>query len=313
MKKMELLNIWRNSTLAMSLNKNYLKMLIAMVFWGASFVFIKITYKYIGPVSMIFSRLVIATTILFILNKILFKSTIDKKDIKTFLLLGCLEPFLYFIGEGYGLKYVSSTQASVIIATIPIFAMISSMIFYKERVGRMNIVGVLISFIGVLIMIGLSDLLDKGRLLGLILMFLAVFAAVGNSLVLVKLGKKYSSFTIITYQNLIGALLFLPLFIILEFKNIDLSLFNSELIIAILFLSIFPSVLSFLLYISVLKKIGVTKTAVFSNLIPIFTGILSFILLGDRFVSREIIGIIIVIIGLFLSQRNNKKIVLTEY
>lgn len=288
--------------------KNYTLMSVAMLFWGASFVFIKIVYKYTGPITMIFSRLIIASTallLIYIFNK--NRESVDKKDYYIFFFMGFTEPFLYFIGEGYGMKYVSSTHGSVIIATIPVFAMLASIIIYKEKISRINIVGSILSFTGIIIMIGGEVLKEKGSLPGIALMFFAVFAAVANSLLICKLGNKYSSLTIITMQNLIGGLLFLPLFILLEVKNISMELINSEFILSILFLAIFPSVLSFLLYISVLKKIGVTKTSAFSNIIPIITGIISFFILGSRFQVREIIGIIIVISGLYLTQGNSES------
>lgn len=294
------------------INKNYLKMFLAMIFWGASFVFIKIVFDYVGPVTMILFRLIIASSLLIIIDRVWFKSKIDRSDYSTFFILGFTEPFLYFIGEGYGLQYVTSTQGSVIIATIPVFAMLFSVILYKERVGPVNILGVIISFLGVLTMIGIKGLLDKGQLIGILLMFLAVFAAVFNSLILVKLGKKYSSFTIITYQNLVGCLLFIPLFFILEFGALSLDILNLRLILSLFFLAIFPSVISFLLYISTLKKLGVTKTSVFSNLIPIITGGLSILLLGDELSIREILGIVIVISGLFLSQKSHPHLVLHD-
>lgn len=287
--------------------KNYTLMFFAMLFWGASFVFIKIAYNYIGPITLIFSRLVIASSALFIiyiLNK--KREQIDSKDYLNFFLMGFAEPFLYFIGEGYGMKYVSSTHASVIIATIPVFTMLSALIFYKEKISNSNKLGVLISFLGIVIMIGKDVFMEKGSFLGICLMFFAVFAAVANSLLIFKLGNKYSSLTIITMQNIVGAFLFLPLFFILEVNSFPINSMNFELIFSVLFLAIFPSVLSFVFYISVLKKIGVTKTSAFSNMIPIITGIIAFVLLGSRFNVQEVIGIVIVISGLYLTQSKIK-------
>lgn len=280
-------------------------MFLAMIFWGASFVYIKVCYKFIGPVTMIFFRLVIASTLLLIINKLVFKAKVRKEDYKLFFLLGFTEPFLYFIGEGYGLKFITSTQASVIIATIPLFAMIAAVFIYKEKLTKLNITGVIVSFGGILLLIGKEGLKDSTATIGFILMFIAVFAAVANSLIIFKLGNKYSSFTIITFQNLVGAVLFLPLFLILEFNSISWQIANMELILSILFLAIFPSVISFLLYISVLKKIGVARTSVFSNLIPIITGFLAFFMLGEKFTTLEILGIVIVVLGLFLSQQRS--------
>lgn len=289
--------------------KNYILMGFAVLFWGASFVFIKIVYRYVGPITMIFSRLVIATLILmsvYLFNK--KREIVERRDYLTFFLMGFTEPFLYFIGEGYGMQYVSSTHASVIIATIPVFAMLSAVLFYKEKISRLNMLGVIISFSGIIIMIGRTIFQEEGSVIGILLMFFAVIAAVANSLLIYRLGNKYSSLTIITMQNLVGAILFLPMFFLLEFNSVDITILNREFWLSILFLAIFPSVLSFLLYISTLKKIGITKTSAFSNAIPIITGIISFILLGNRFSPREVLGITVVIIGLFLTQRSEEVI-----
>ena len=280
--------------------------LFAMLFWAASFVFVKIVYQYLGPISTIFIRLIISGSLLMLfyaLNK--NREKIYKKDFLLLFLLGFTEPFLYFIGEGFGMKYITATHASVIVATIPIFAMISSALLYKEKVSVINKLGVIVSFLGIILMIGIKGLLAPGSAIGFALMFFAVFAAVSNSLLIFKLGNRYSSLTIITVQNVVGALLFLPLFFIFEPKGFSFTTFNFELIGSIIFLSIFPSVISFVLFISVLKEIGITKASAFTNLIPVLTGIISFILLGTRFSIIEILGIGFVIVGLFLSQKRN--------
>ena len=85
-----------------------------MTFWSSGFVFTKIVYKYTGPITTIFLRMLLSSSILLILflcNK--KRDKIERKDIKIFILMGFFEPFLYFIGEGYGLKYISTTYARI--------------------------------------------------------------------------------------------------------------------------------------------------------------------------------------------------------
>ena len=79
--------------------------------------------------------------------------TDQEGDRKYFFLLALFEPFLYFLGESFGLTYVSSTVGSVIISTIPVFAVIFAWVFYRERLKLINYVGVIVSFLGVLIFI----------------------------------------------------------------------------------------------------------------------------------------------------------------
>ncbi len=289
--------------------RNYFLITLAMTFWSSGFVFTKIVYKYTGPITTIFLRMLLSSSILLILflcNK--KRDKIERKDIKIFILMGFFEPFLYFIGEGYGLKYISTTYASVIVATIPIFSMLAAVLIYKEKVTKLNVFGVLISFIGIFVMIGLDNFKESGSIIGILLMFFAVLAAVSNSMLLVKLGNRYKSITIITFQNLVGALLFLPLFLILEIKSINLNILNAEFFLSIIYLSTCSSVISFVIYFSLIKKLGITKVSAFSNLIPVLTAIISFILLGTRTTATEILGIIIVITGLFFTQHIKKEI-----
>jgi len=101
----------------------YLALILAMIFWAFSFVWVKEVYLVYGPLTTVLFRLVIASGILlafaFLTGKIV---KIERKDYGTFVLLSFFEPFLYFMGESYGLMYVSSTVGAIIVATIPLFS-----------------------------------------------------------------------------------------------------------------------------------------------------------------------------------------------
>ena len=131
------------------------------------------------PIAIVFVRLVLSvsllSTYLFITGRFI---KIQKHDRKYFLMLAVFEPFLYFLGESFGLTYVSSTVGSVLISTIPVFATIGSWIFFKERLKTINYAGILISFIGVLVFIINRDGTLSYNLKGLALLFVAVFSAV---------------------------------------------------------------------------------------------------------------------------------------
>ena len=78
---------------------------------------------------------------------------IKKHDRKLFLMLAVFEPFFYFLGESFGLTYVSATVCSVLISTIPVFATIGAWLIFKERLKIINYAGIILSFIGVLVFI----------------------------------------------------------------------------------------------------------------------------------------------------------------
>ncbi|MDO9613572.1 MAG: DMT family transporter, partial [Bacteroidota bacterium] len=123
-------------------NKAWLPMgaaILSMIFWSFSFVWIKIVYEAYGPLTTILFRLIISTGLLLVFTILSRKlQKIKAGDLKLFILMAFFEPFLYFMGESYGLLYVSSTVASVIVATIPLFSPIAAWYFYKEKLSRTN-------------------------------------------------------------------------------------------------------------------------------------------------------------------------------
>jgi drug/metabolite transporter (DMT)-like permease len=232
---------------------------------------------------------------------------IKKGDHKLFLILALFEPFFYFLGESFGLTYVSATVCSVLISTIPVFAIIGAWLIFKERLKIINYAGIIVSFIGVLVFILNGDGSISFNIKGLGLLFLAVISAVGYNLILNRLVGTYSPVYIVNAQNLIGVILFLPLFIILDFHHFITIPFTFKLLIPIIGLSIFASCAAFILFAWAVKKMGISKATAFSNCIPVFTAIFSFILIGDRLTFQNIAGMIIVIAGLFMSQLSGMK------
>jgi drug/metabolite transporter (DMT)-like permease len=286
----------------------YLAVVLSMTFWAYSFIWSKSALEIYGPLTILSSRLILASFILFSFSKIIGKlNKIDPKDYKYLLLLSFFEPFLYFIGETYGLTRVSPTIAAVMIATIPLFLPYVAWYFFKEKITRFKVWGTLLSFVGVvLVMINYNMQLDAD-LIGILLLLLAVFAAIGYTAVLKNLSHKYNSFTIVSWQSLLGLTGFLPLFFIFEFAETSSIGFQWEAYRSIIFLAIFGSILAFVLYTHSIKILGVTRSGVFSNGIPVLTSLFSFLILGERLLGINYVGIFIVVTGLFISQINSKS------
>jgi drug/metabolite transporter (DMT)-like permease len=137
---------------------------------------------------------------------------------------------------------------------------------------------------------------------GAFLLMCAVASAIIYTVFLKKLILHYSPLSIITYQNAIGAILFLPLFLIFEWKHFLSVRPNFELISALLQLSFFASSLAFIFFAMGVKKLGMIRTNVFSNLIPVFTAIFSVIFISEKFTSTKIAGMAIVLIGVIITQ-----------
>ena len=283
--------------------KVYLFAVVSMLFWGLSFVWFKIAIKWYEPITIIFLRLLISGALLMTFMLLTrTRQTIKREHLKYFLLLSFTQPFCYFLGESFGLKLVTPTIASVIIATIPLFSPFAAYYMVRERVTKAVVIGILFSFAGIMLMLFNPDLSLNAAPAGVLLLFVAVFAAVAYSVIIRKISHEYKPVTIITYQNLIGALYFLPLFLIFDFQHFITVTPTRELVMALLQLAVFASTLAYIFYIIAIKGIGVIKANVFANLIPVFTGIFSFFILGEQFTALKIAGMILVMLGVVVSQ-----------
>jgi drug/metabolite transporter (DMT)-like permease len=268
-----------------------------------SFVWTAIVLEYYQPVTIIFLRLVISTIFLFLWVRIFQKKeTINRKDYKLFFISALFNPFLYFLGENYGIKFTSPTISAVLIATIPLFAPIVAYVKLKEKLNWINIAGICISFAGILIMLLNKNLQLDASPRGVLALLIAVFSAVSYVVYLKILSTRYSPFFIIAVQNLIGLVYFLPIFLIFDFNQFISVKPSLTVISSLIALAIFCSSIAFVAFTIATREIGVSKANVFANLIPVFTGVFSFLVIGEELNLQKILGIVIVVGGLFFSQ-----------
>ena len=288
--------------------------IIAMVFWGLSFIWSTQVFKYLNPTTTIFFRLIISSvflgTILLVAKTQSRKDAESqsrrvakfKKNLKLFALAALFEPFLYFIFESYGLLNAAPVVSSAIIATIPLFTPIAAFFFLKERLTPCNIVGFIISFFGVIFMLVNKNLELTVSFKGVIFLFSAVMVAVAYSISLRKLTLLYKPLTITFVQNVIGMIYFIPMVFIMEKVTPSDIMGISHYIIPLLSLGVFASSVSYTLWAFAFSKLGAAKANIYSNLIPVFTAIFSCIIIRESLNTQKILGILLVIGGLILSQ-----------
>ncbi|OPX29691.1 MAG: hypothetical protein B1H06_01055 [Candidatus Cloacimonas sp. 4484_143] len=285
----------------------YVYAILATLFWGYSFVWFKQANVVYKPISIVVLRLLIAAVVLTLFMTFSKQhQKLKQGDWKYFLVLAVFEPFCYFLFESFGLTMVTATAAAIIISTIPLFTPIFTHFISRERIEPLGILGLLLSFAGVILVVR-SDDSGTNSLLGILLMFGAVFSAIMYGLVLKKLSHHYTGLTIVKFQNFIGLILFLPLFIIIEGQHFIQADHSLEVLITITKLAIFPSTLSFVFIVYVVKKIGLINTNIFANLIPVFTAVIAYQVLQEALHVQKIVGIFIVVSGLFISQISQFK------
>ncbi|MBP1676385.1 MAG: protein of unknown function transrane [Bacteroidetes bacterium] len=299
--------------------KIYIAVVLAMIFWSVSFIWTRVAIESFPPVMLITLRLFIASVLLYLFSKLSGKfQRIRKEDRKWFVLLAFFEPFMYYIGETYGLTRVESTLASVIVSTIPLFAPVLAFVLLKEKISFANILGILVSLAGVFLVIYQPATGFSADPLGVALLFFAVASAICYTTTLRKISTHYSTINVIFYQSFIGLGFFIPTFLLTDVGAVSSLQVSAKSVGALLMLSVFASVIAFVLFADVVRAIGVTKTNVFVNLIPVFTAIFAWLFLGETITVTKMVGIMIVVAGLFVSQLGKVKLRLrrirgTEY
>lgn len=292
-------------------NNNYLVHLsgvVAMVFWGLSFIWSTQVFNYLNPTTTIFFRLIISCVFLgiLLLSLGLFEK-VNKKDFKLFALAALFEPFLYFIFESYGLLNSAPVVSSAIIATIPLFTPIAAFFILKEILTPWNIAGFIISFFGVIFMLLNKHLELTVSVKGIAFLFSAVLVAVAYSISLRKLTMLYKPLTITFVQNILGMIYFIPMFFIMERVTPSQIAQIGGYILPLLSLGVFASSVAYTLWAYTFSRLGAAKANIYSNLIPVFTAIFSCIIIGENITIQKILGILLVIGGLILSQLKFKR------
>ncbi len=282
---------------------------ITMMLWGMSFVWTRQLLAFFSPITIITLRLFISTIFLLVFSISINKlQKVKKHDIKYFILLSLFQPFLYFVFEGYGIKATSASVAAIVISTIPLFTPIGALIFFNKRISLMNLSGLIISFVGVVLIVFNNSGEASFTIKGLLILLGAVFSAVGYLLVLKNIAQKYNAFSVATWQNFFGIIYFIPLFLFLsidEFKGFALTF---DILYPLLALSILASSVAFIFNTYGVRELGPTKAASFTNSVPVFTVVFAWLIIDEPVGFIKMVGMSIVLVGLFIAQISKKKI-----
>ncbi len=296
-------------------------LIVSMLIWSVSGIAIKHALEVLPPFTMIIMRFVPAVLLMLVIG-IIFRNSpllglqkMDRKDLPLFLIAGFCQPFLYYLLETFTYDALESpTIAETLLSTSPLLSPVFAAVLLREQVTKYNIFGILISTGGVfaLTLIG-SRNYDIGNYWGILLAFAAVSAAVVDSIMMRKVPTRYSSLSFIFYAQLISLCFFIPIWLIKEgpqaMYNVQCTMTNAQITTALLcvaYLTVFASVIAFILFCFALRKIGVTQANVFNNIRPAFTAIWMLAFFGEQLPIGKWIGIGLIIFGLFICQKKEK-------
>jgi drug/metabolite transporter (DMT)-like permease len=222
--------------------------------------------------------------------------------------LALFEPCLYFIFEAKALQHTSASQAGMITSLMPLITAIAAGWVLKEIITKQVIFGSLLAMAGAiwLSMEAVESLTAPNPILGNFLEFCAMACAAGYTIVARYLSHKFSALFITAIQAFIGTVFFLPFFVY-EYTTTPMN-FTVEALSWVVYLGVVVTLGGYGLFNFALTKIEASKAAVFVNLIPVFTLILAFLILGEQLTLTELIASAIILFGVFISQIPYKKL-----
>ena len=284
-------------------------LLILSAIWGSAFIAIKLSLEYFAPVSVASYRLIIASIFLLIFYIIgQYKTLLSKNDLIMLIFVGIVGNFLPFYLISWSEQHIQSSTAGILMGIGPILTLVLAHFFTKDdKFNSVKLISIIIGFIGVLFIFEIETLfnIQSSNKIQMISKFLIIIAALGymsSNIVAYNTLKHIDSFSITFFATLFGALISIPFLIFSEFNQP--SYFSIKSILPILYLGIFPTALAFQLRYHITKTSGPVFLSYVAYLIPIFALIWGFILLSEKIYFSSIVGITLILIGVFIGHKN---------
>lgn len=289
-------------------NLPYLLLIFATFFWGTNFVFSRIIVAEIPPFQLSIMRWVTASFVFlpFVYKELKQNLGVMKENWRALLFLGVtgiagFNTLLYI-----GIQYTNSISASLVNSTSPLLIVLLAVFFLKEKLLPIQYIGVVVSFIGVAIVVtggSLETLLTLTFNKGDLIVFAAVISWSIYSILMKKLGvhlPKRSTFIITMY---IGILVLIP-FALFErtYQPVSLTSLSSEMIIGVIYLGIFPSIISFICWNEGVMQVGPGKASNYLHLIVLFTTILAILVGGETLTLTQISGGFFILFGVLVAS-----------
>lgn len=286
-----------------SLRVTYIKLVLVCLFWGGTFISTRIAAQTFGPFTGASIRYSIALIFLLPMawkqNRQLFD--IRKNQLPLLLLLGFSGIFAYNFFFFKGLKTIPASRGALLAALNPIFVMLMSAVIYKERITMRKITGIIISLMGVIIVISRGKVTEllSGLELGDLFMLgcpltWAIYTMAGKPVL-----KHTTPLQASAWASLSG-LIMLLLFSTGETFPVNIP---AKVWVALAYLGIVGTVIAFVWYYDGIKTIGPMRTAIFTNLVPVFAVLLSVIILHEQVSWYTWFGGALVIGGVLLVTR----------
>lgn len=273
--------------------------------WGGGMIAMKYAFQSFTVMQVIFVRVALAGIIYLALLPKWRHIPYQKGDWKYLLAMVMFEPCLFFLCETFAMKYTTASQGGVIAACFPICTAVAAWLFLGERLTRRTCIAIFFAVLGVA---GTSFFANDttqalNPVLGNLLMFGAVLSASGYAVCVRFISRRYSFLSISAIQALGGSLVFLPFIFTTPIPhNVTFSAG-----VGLAYMGFMVGFLVYLCFNFSLKHLEAGVVALFGNLIPIFTLIFAYLLLGERLNGLQGLSVVLTFVGVILATTQKQE------
>lgn len=286
----------------------YTLLITATFVWSANFIVGKLSTLFqVPPLTLNFYRWVLVWFLIlpFTYQEILKKIPEIKKNISLLLVLGVTGVSIFNSVVYYALNFTQVINAILMISIIPVIIIFLSSTLKIEKFNLFQLLGLIISLIGVLVIISKADL---NKILSLIFnkgdlwMLVAVFSWATYSTLLKKRKLPFKGLTLLQILITIGLFFLLPQYLGEHISGKEVT-FNKAFFLILAFVAIFPSIFAFYAWNKSIELIGANRSSIFLHLMPLFGAIMAIIIFKEKFEMYHFLGAGFIVTGIYLSNR----------
>ena len=290
----------------------YLFLILTTLFWAGNFIVGEQDSRFdIPPFTLNFYRWIFAWLILapFTIKEIIEKKNHIIENIKLIIVLGITSITIFNSIVYYSLIFTQVISGVLMISTIPVMIIVFCWILKIEKSNVYQILGVIFSLFGVIVIITKADLVillnlnfNKGDLW----MVVAMFSWAMYSALLRKKKLEISQLSLLQIIISAGLVFLFPAYLI-ELSLGHKTSIHLPFVLILTYVVLFPGLASFIFWIKGISIIGSNRSGIFLHLMPIFSTILAILIFGEKFMTFHLIGAIFIISGIILSSKKTKK------
>ena len=276
---------------------------MVQVIYGLTFTFANdvIDNGHIKPYGFILLRIIGATILFWILSLFTPTEKIDRKDYFKFFIASIFGIALNMLTFFKGLEFTTPIHASVIMTVVPIVVLVLSAVFLKERITHLKFIGILLGFLGAIVLsiYGRSNQVGDNILLGNTLVFINAVSYSIYLILIKKITDKYHPFTFIRWLFLFGLFMVLP-FGYEELAEVTWITFSPYIIFSVAFVILGATFATYLLNPLALRHLKASTVSTFLYIQPVIAGIFAIIMGSDTINGIKLLAALLIFTGVYL-------------